>query len=75
MSVGIDNSKQFEAQYMSFMVNKIILALIEQQKEVSPTAIYRKHKIVGKERSVEVEDVPIKLKLNEESYMSIVTKL
>lgn len=28
-NVGIDNSKQFEAQYMSYLVNKIILAFLE----------------------------------------------
>ena len=60
---------------MSFLVNKIIISLLKEQQKVSPTAIYRKHKFVGKKRTVEVEGVAIDIRLNEKNYMGILTKL
>ena len=75
IKVGIDSSKQFEAQYMSYLVNKIITSFIEQQNQISNTAIYRKNKLVDKERRVEVDGVQIIINLNETNYMNIITKL
>lgn len=61
---------------MSYLVNRIIRALIDTQNTISPTAIYRRHKFVNKERDVEVVDgVTIRIKLNEHNYMKILTKL
>ena len=74
IKVGIDSSKQFESQYMSYLVNKIITSFIAQQEKIGPNAIYRKNKFVDHERTVEVEDVQIKIHLSEENYMNFVTK-
>ena len=60
---------------MCLLVNKIILSFIDSKNQVSPTEIYRKHKIVDKQRIVEVENVPIRIKLNEDNYLNIITKL
>lgn len=57
IKVGIDSSKQFESQYMSYLVNKIIRSFIAQQENINPNAIYRKNKFVDKERTIEIEDV------------------
>lgn len=73
--VGIDNSKQFESQYMSYLVNKIIRALLDWQNSISSTAIYRRHKFVNKERDVEVDGVTVRIKLSEQNYMKILTQL
>ena len=73
--VGIDNSKQFEAPHMCFLANKIVLSLLDQQNQISPNAIYRKHKFVGRERTVEVNEVPIKIQLSEEQYDAFLSML
>ena len=57
------------------LVNKIVLSLLDQQNKISPTAIYRKTKFVDKERTVEVNDVPLRICLNESNYMNLVAKL
>lgn len=47
-SVGIDNSKQFEPKYITFMMEKIIRAFIEQENDKRPGGIYDEDQIINK---------------------------
>lgn len=60
---------------MSLLVNKIIRSLIDQRNEVNPTAIFHKHCMIEKTLIVDVNQVPIRIKLSDESYTQIITKM
>jgi hypothetical protein len=63
---GIDNSEQFEEQYMSYLANMIIQSMVFIGKKYN-RKFTAKH-FIDKERSVEVESIFLKIKLTAEDF-------
>ena len=61
MSVGMDNSNQFESTQMSFMVNKIV-------KNIDLDVANDEQYYVGKERILMFQGVVLKIGLEKEAY-------
>ena len=63
---GIDNSEQFEEQYMSYLANMIIQSMVFIGKKYNRK--FTAKNFIDKERSVEVESIILKIKLTAEDF-------
>mmetsp|Transcript_39558 Transcript_39558/g.60445 ORF Transcript_39558/g.60445 Transcript_39558/m.60445 type:complete len:423 (-) Transcript_39558:1026-2294(-) len=67
MPVGMDNSEQFEPNYMKLLVNKIVGQI--DLEIPSAEEFY-----VNKERMIQVEGVPVKVLLSKDHFQKLVAK-
>mgnify|MGYP001057922416 CR=1 FL=1 len=73
-NTGIDNSEMFEDTYMSYLVNKIVRAMVfKEGHEINRkfTAL----NYVDKQRTIKIENITIKVKLPEKHFKNIKSKL
>jgi len=63
---GIDNSEQFEDQYMSYLANMIIQSMVFRGKKYNRK--FTAKNFIDCERSVDVESIVLKIKLTSEDF-------
>ena len=73
MKSGIDNSEQFEDVYMSYLVNKIIQAMVFKGKKYNKK--FNASNFIDKQRSIEIQAIDIKVKLSAADFNHIKQKI
>ena len=74
LNIGVDVSYLFEPMYMSLMVNRIIESIDMDVKMLKRNHQQTKEHFVNQHRSVDVEQVGIKIKLSEKAFNEIYEK-
>ena len=71
---GVDNSEQFEDAYMSYLGDKIVQAIVFDEKG-NINKKFKPKNYIEKKRTVLLEGITIKIKLTHDDFYSIKHKL
>ena len=72
-NIGIDNTDQFDDTYMSYLANMIVRSMVFKGDKINPKFISRNY--VGKRRTVEVDQVTLKVRLTLKDFDIIKEKV
>ena len=69
ISVGIDNTPQFQPTYLSYLANKIILNIpFDFHQRKSKSKEITKKKIVDRKKFIDIEGIRLAITMTEKDY-------